>query len=84
MQPLDGSVLAGRLDGLFAFEPTTAQGQCHHCDDVGVLAEAVVYPHPMGFVVRCRRCESVLMVVVERGDRSSLSMRGLRWVRAAV
>lgn len=83
MDPLDGNVLAGRIGALFSFEPTTAQGQCDSCAEIAVLAQAAVYPHPMGFVVRCRSCDSILMVVVERGDRSSLSMRGLRWLRAA-
>lgn len=83
MDHLDGNVLAGRIGDLLSFEATTAEGQCDACADISVLARAAVYPHPMGFVVRCRRCDAVLMVIVERDDRSTLSMPGLRWVRAA-
>ena len=83
MQPLDGNVLAGTIDRLLALEPTTAQAQCHHCRDIAVLAQAKVYPHPMGYVARCRRCNNVLMVIVERGSKSSFSMRGMQWIRAS-
>ena len=83
MEHIDGNVLAGPVGALFSFEPTTAQGQCDSCDDIAVLAQAAVYAHPMGFVVRCRGCDSILMVIVERNGQSSLSMRGLRWLKAA-
>lgn len=80
---LDGNVLAGVIGALFPFEPTTARGQCDTCDDIAVLAQAAVYAHPMGFVVRCRSCDGVLMVVVDRDGRITSSQRGLRWLRAA-
>lgn len=80
---LDGNVLAGPVGGMLSFEPTTARGQCDGCGDVAVLAQAVVYGHPMGYVVRCRNCDSILMVVVEHGDRTSLKTPGLRWLEAA-
>ncbi|WP_223624151.1 DUF6510 family protein [Microbacterium sp. EST19A] len=83
MGTLDGNVLAGPIGDLLSFEPTTARGQCAGCGDVAVLAQAAVYGQPMGYVVRCRNCDDVLMVVVERGGRSSLNMPGLRWLEAA-
>lgn len=82
MAHLDGNVLAGQLHGFFAFEPTTAQGQCGGCGDIAVLAQAAVFGQPMGSVVRCRNCGDVLMVIVERQGQTSFSMRGLRWVAA--
>lgn len=81
MHHLDGNVLAGPTAGLLAFEPTTAQGQCLSCADVAMLGQAMVYGQPMGWVARCRNCDNVLIVVVERDGQRSLSMRGLRWVR---
>ena len=83
MAHLDGNVLAGQLHGVFAFEPTTAEGQCVGCGDVAVLAQAAVFGQPMGFVVRCRSCDDVLMVIVERRGQTSFSMRGLRWIAAS-
>jgi len=81
MHHLDGNVLAGPAAGLFAFEPTTAQGQCRSCADIAMLAQAMVFGHPMGFVARCRSCDNVLIVIVERDGQKSLGMRGLRWLR---
>ena len=78
MSYLDGNVLAGPISDLFGFEPTVARGQCHHCGDIDTLGQAVVYASPMGLVVRCRNCEQVLIVIVERDGQRSVSMRGLR------
>jgi len=81
MVHLDGNVLAGPATGLFAFEPTTAQGQCQSCGDIATLGQAMVYGQPMGFVARCRKCDNVLIVIVERAGQKSLSMRGLTWLQ---
>jgi len=83
MDHLDGNVLAGPTTDLFAFEPTTAQGQCQSCADIAALGQAMVYGQPMGFVARCRNCDNVLLVVVEHAGQKSLNMRGLRWLRVA-
>jgi len=37
----------------------------------------MVYRRAPGTVVRCRTCESVLMVFVERGDVVCVDLRGL-------
>jgi hypothetical protein len=83
MDHLDGNVLAGPTTDFFAFEPTTMQGQCQACGDIAMLGQAMVYGLPMGFVARCRTCDNVLIVIVERAGQTSLSMRGLRWLRVA-
>jgi hypothetical protein len=78
---LDGNVLAGPLAGTWALDVTVATGRCAGCGDVAVLARAVVFDHPMGWVVRCRVCDDVLMVVVERPDGVLVAAQGLAWVR---
>ena len=78
MDQLDGNVLAGPISDLFGIEPTLAQGQCHNCGRIEILGRAVVFASPMGLVVRCPACEHVLMVIVEREGRRTVSMRGLR------
>jgi hypothetical protein len=80
MAHLDGNVLGGVGGYLFAFDATAATGECAGCQDVATLAEAVVYGAPMGFVVRCRRCAGILLVIVEGHGRTRLDMRGLRWL----
>lgn len=81
MDHLDGNVLAGPTTDLFVFEPTMAQGQCGSCDDIATLGQAMVYGPPMGYVARCRNCDNVLVVIIERGAKRTLNMRGLRWLR---
>ena len=80
MEHLDGNVLAGPASDLFPSEPTTTRGQCLSCSDVATLAQAMVYGAPMGYVVRCRRCDSVLVVITERAGHKTLNMPGLRLV----
>lgn len=81
MDHLDGNVLAGPATDLFTFEATTTQGQCGSCNDIATLGQAMVYGPPMGYVARCRNCDNVLVVIIERGPKRSLNMRGLRWLR---
>lgn len=81
MDHLDGNVLAGPAVALFAFDATSAQGQCGSCGDVATLAQARVFGPPMGYVARCRSCDGVLLVIVERRGEATLTMSGLRWVR---
>lgn len=83
MEHLDGNVLAGPITELFVFELTTTQGQCQSCADIATLGQALVYGQPMGWVARCRNCDNVLIVIVERAGQKSLNMRGLRWLRVA-
>ncbi len=81
MEHLDGNVLAGPAAGLFSFEATSARAQCGSCGDVAPLAQARVFGPPMGYIARCRSCDSVLLVIVERRGEATLTMSGLRWVR---
>jgi len=80
MSHLDGNVLAGVSAEVFAFDTTTATGQCAACQDVAALAQALVYGAPMGFVARCRNCLAILVVIVERPTGTRLDLRGLQWV----
>ena len=77
---LDGNVLAGPLHDVFDLEITTVQGECSNCGDVAVLAKAVVYGLPMGFVIRCSSCGNVLAVLVDQTPRRRLALSGLRWI----
>ena len=77
---LDGNVMAGALSEVFDLDITTVQGQCANCGDIAVLARSLVFGLPMGFVMRCRRCDNVLAVLVDATPRRRLAMRGLRWI----
>ena len=74
---LDGNAIAGTLVDVFGAEMTTAVGVCGSCGASGPLGEVVVYLRGPGIVARCRRCTSVLMVLVERRGLTCVDLRGL-------
>jgi hypothetical protein len=65
MEALDGNAIAGLLLDVFGTEMTTATGVCASCGAPSQFAELVVYIRAPGTIVRCRGCESVLMVATE-------------------
>ncbi|MET0990545.1 MAG: DUF6510 family protein [Glaciihabitans sp.] len=77
MEHVDGNALAGPLSEYFRVDVTTAVGRCAGCGDVAQVARAMVYPDEMGFVVRCSRCDQVLMTLVNGPDRSWLDLSGV-------
>ena len=77
MDHVDGNALAGPLSELFRFDLTTTSGQCRHCGDVSVLARAMVYLDPSGYVVRCCSCDGVLLTVVVTDKRTWLDLSGV-------
>ena len=61
---LDGNAAAGQLSELFARDLTTALATCAGCHTtapVGALAE---YGQSMGVVLRCGRCDTVMLRLV--------------------
>jgi hypothetical protein len=83
MDALDGNAIAGRLVDVFGIEMTTATGTCATCGASGPVAELVVYTRAPGVVARCRRCSSVLMVLVEAHATTCVDLRGLAALESA-
>jgi hypothetical protein len=77
MEALDGNAIAGTLFDVFGAEMTTARGECASCGATAYVAELRVYVQAPGTVVRCRSCESVLMVLVEKRGITCVDLRGL-------
>ncbi len=77
MDHVDGNVLAGPLGELFRFDLTTTSGECRHCGDIAVLARAMVYLDPSGYVVRCNSCGEMLMAIVTTEKRTWLDLSGV-------
>jgi hypothetical protein len=80
MEALDGNAIAGLLQNLFGRDMTTASGVCTHCGSERVLAECRVYVRAPGVVVRCRTCDGVLAVFVEKNGLHCVDLQGLRVV----
>ena len=79
---LDGNAAAGLLQEAFVPELTGARGACASCGAVGEMGaqHLYMYPHSPGAVLRCNRCEGVLMVLVQGGGRMRVGLQGLVWL----
>jgi hypothetical protein len=79
---LDGNAVAGVLQELFIPEVTRTRGMCASCGAIAELGAAMLYmyPHSPGAVLRCRNCETVLMVLVHGDGRTRLGLPGLAWL----
>lgn len=82
---LDGNAAAGPLREIFARDITGAMASCASCGHVGPMGAAHLYGGGLapGGVLRCERCEDVLLVFVERNGRWRLGTPGLRWLEIA-
>jgi hypothetical protein len=77
MDVVDGSAIGGLLHEIFGTEMTGAASVCGSCGAARQVAELVVYQQAPGTVVRCRSCDSVLMVFVKVHDRTCVDLLGL-------
>ena len=77
MEPLDGNSIGGLLIDVFGADMTGASGTCGTCGATGPVAELVVYRQAPGTVVRCRHCESILMVFVKIRAMTCVDLTGM-------
>ena len=78
---LDGNAAAGFLQEFFVLEITTAQIQCETCGSTGAVGSLRLYGAPMGVVLRCTYCNSILMSAVHTPHGRWLEMKGARCLR---
>lgn len=77
MEALDGNAIGGLLYEIFSTDMTAAVSVCGNCGATCQVAELAVYAHAPGTVVRCRSCDSVLMVFVKIHNRICVDLLGL-------
>lgn len=77
-QHLDGNAAGGVLRQIFAFEMTTAEVICAHCDAVEVIGAAKVYATAMGTIIRCPGCGETLMRIAHGPERYWIDFSGTR------
>ena len=78
---LDGNAVAGLLHEVFGAEMTTSQAQCAACGAVSRIGELLVFGGAMGSVLRCPRCQAMMMRIVSRDDALWLDMQGISFLR---
>jgi len=74
---VDGNAIGGLLASVFGTDMTTAVGTCGSCGAITMVAELPVYLTEIGTVVRCRSCQSVLMVFVSVRGITCVDLMGL-------
>jgi hypothetical protein len=77
MEAVDGNAIGGLLYEVFGTEMTDAASVCGSCGAARPVAELVVYLRAPGTVVRCRSCDSILMVYVKAHGRICVDLHGL-------
>jgi hypothetical protein len=80
VEELDGNAAAGILSEVFAVEVTGARGRCDSCGNIGELGDSRAFMEAPGVVIRCRTCESVLLVLVRGNSRHWLGLQGMTWL----
>ena len=76
-ETLDGNAIGGLLIEVFGTDLTTAVATCGSCGAARQVAELPVYMPGLGIVVRCRSCQSVLMVFTEVRRVTCVDLMGL-------
>lgn len=75
---LDGNAAAGILSELFVPDLTAARATCDHCGATQAVGALFVYAHGMGTVVRCPRCDAVILCVTRTPTQVWLDATGAR------
>ena len=79
---LDGNAAAGVFREVFVYDLSGATGQCASCGSIAEIGAQHLYMQPLspGAVLRCRSCESVLLVFVHNRGRYRFGLQGLKWL----
>jgi hypothetical protein len=75
---LDGNAVAGLLEEAFGADVTARRGWCDRCGALDPVGAMHVYAHAPGVVIRCRRCESVMIRIVRLPSGLRIDLRGTR------
>ena len=78
---LDGNAAAGVLLEIFVTDSSAAQIQCDACGSISAVGSLRLYAVPMGAVLRCIHCDSILMSAVRTPHGRWLQMSGARYLR---
>jgi Family of unknown function (DUF6510) len=80
---LDGNAAAGALGEVFSFEATTAEYACGGCGRADRIGAAMVFEvRGLGTIVRCPRCDNVLIRLAHNRGRYWIDLRGIKYLQA--
>ncbi len=73
---LDANATAGILYEIFGVEMTASPTECTNCGNEGQIGELLAFTQGPGIVLRCVKCESVVLRIVQTPDAVYLDARG--------
>ncbi len=73
---LDGNAAAGALREIFAHDMTTALVTCTGCGRASPMGDLMNYGGPMGVILRCPRCDTVMLRIVSTPGRLYMDASG--------
>jgi hypothetical protein len=77
---VDGNALAGLLHEVFVHEMTSARIKCEGCSAIEPIGAQHVYMNAPGIVVRCCRCEGVLLTITQRDGSCMIGFHHIVWL----
>lgn len=77
MEGVDGNAAAGVLREVFGTEMTGYAGTCGSCGAAAPLAESAAFTGGPGTVLRCDRCDGLLIVITRIRKVSCVDLMGL-------
>jgi hypothetical protein len=80
---LDANATAGVLYELFGVEMTAAPIECATCGNEGEIGELLAFTQGPGIVLRCLKCENIVLRIVQTPDAIYLDARGAVYLRLA-
>ncbi len=78
---LDGNAAAGLFQDIFGREMTDSPTRCERCGREGALGTLHLFNRAPGAVLRCPKCEAVMLRVVETSEALYLDARGVTCLR---
>jgi hypothetical protein len=74
---LDGNAAGGALREVYARDVTGAIATCAGCKASGPVGTLLAYGHAMGVVLRCPRCDAVMLRLVPAPDHIAVDASGI-------
>ena len=78
---LDANATAGILREIFGVEMTASPTECANCGNEGEIGELLAFTQGPGIVLRCAKCESVILRIVQTTEAVYLDARGAVYLR---
>ncbi|MBI2331964.1 MAG: hypothetical protein HYU84_07385 [Chloroflexi bacterium] len=78
---LDANATAGLLYEVFGMDMTAEPTECAHCGNEGEIGELLAFTHGPGVVLRCSKCENIVLRIIQTPDAIYLDARGATYLR---